>query len=162
MKILVFSDSHHNTEKMLYAAEKHENCTDTIIHLGDCFTDTYDIERRFPTKALLRVSGNCDIYDGIYKENSININLFGHKILITHGHLQNVKSSLDLLYEKAAGQNCDICLFGHTHMPLYETRNNITFFNPGSISRPVCGNMPTYGIIDLDEKTAKFKILEVE
>lgn len=50
-------------------------------------------------------------------------------IFLTHGHHYNINNPLPV----KAG---DIMLYGHTHVPLDETRNGIRFLNPGSVSIP--------------------------
>ena len=50
-------------------------------------------------------------------------------IFVTHGHLFNL-DSLPPLHEG------DILLHGHTHVPACETRNGVTYLNPGSLSMP--------------------------
>ena len=48
-----------------------------------------------------------------------------------------------MLFERAKEKGADIALFGHTHTPFYEYRENIHLFNPGSVANS------EYGIIDI-------------
>ena len=61
------------------------------------------------------------------------VDLFGKKVLLTHGHLFNVKTTLKELEKKARYENVDICIFGHTHKEFLEEKNGITFVNPGAL-----------------------------
>ena len=58
MKILVFSDSHGNTDHMLTAVEREK--PDRIFHLGDGWDDAQTLHRMFPDIPLEQVPGNCD------------------------------------------------------------------------------------------------------
>ncbi|HBI08638.1 MAG TPA: YfcE family phosphodiesterase, partial [Franconibacter pulveris] len=39
---------------------------------------------------------------------------------------------------------------GHTHIPVAERRNDIIFFNPGSVSIPKGGFAASYGMLEDD------------
>ena len=52
----------------------------------------------------------------------------------------------------AQQQQADIVIFGHTHVPLIEKIDKITFINPGSISKPrLLQGQKTYAILDIYE-----------
>ena len=48
----------------------------------------------------------------------------------------------------AAARGAQVALFGHTHIPLAETRGRVFLFNPGSCGRCYTG-ADTYGILTL-------------
>ena len=66
----------------------------------------------------------------------------------THGHMYGVKYDLDTLADAAAARGAQVALFGHTHIPLAETRGRVFLFNPGSCGRCYTGADP-YGILTL-------------
>ena len=78
--------------------------------------------------------------------------LGGHRIFFTHGHLYGVKTAgTALLEKKAAAENCDIVLYGHTHLAKVEYRQGRYFLNPGSLRQPMEGH-PSYIELNLDGK----------
>lgn len=129
MKILVFSDSHKSLEKMEEAIEKHS--TDRIIFLGDCTEDGEAMKRFFPSKTIMIIKGNNDRFSEFPEK--IICEFEGHKILCCHGHIQRVKSGLLRLKYEAKAENCDIALFGHTHLQFAEEDDGILFLNPGAV-----------------------------
>ena len=63
------------------------------------------------------------------------------RLFLTHGHLFGP----DNLPVLATG---DVLVYGHTHIPVAETRGDIVHFNPGSVSIPKGGHVPSYGVLD--------------
>jgi putative phosphoesterase len=61
-------------------------------------------------------------------------------IFATHGHIFNE----DHLPPLKRG---DILLHGHTHIWKAENRGDYTILNPGSVSIPKGGNVPTYAML---------------
>jgi putative phosphoesterase len=101
-----------------------------------------EIEDLYPEKNFYLLKGNCDFGDG---ETEGFIELAGKKIFFTHGHTYSVKNDYDYstLRDKGRSMGADIVLFGHTHKPFSDYRNNIYFLNPGS------ARDGRYGIIDI-------------
>ena len=156
MKYLVVSDIHgafDSTSFILDVFEK-EKC-DSIILLGDVLYHgpRNDLPNEyFPKKVIellnqykdkiLCIKGNCDAevdqmvlkfdiinsYDGIM--NDI-------KCHFEHGHhLDEYKGDAKLV------------LYGHTHIPANETKDNKHFINPGSITIPKNNSKRSYIIWD--------------
>jgi putative phosphoesterase len=134
----------------------HPDC-ECVLFLGDGLSDIYDITPDFPRVAFYSVRGNCD-YSPIFShiEKCEIITLKGKKILLTHGDLFGVKSSLGALTAHAVRYGCNIALFGHTHTPYekYISEWETYLFNPGSISAGYGGH--TYGIITLTDTSVLF------
>lgn len=143
MKILVLSDSHRDYISCEAAIRKHPEVS-YIIHLGDGEEDLDRIYDTIGSKPIIRVKGNCSLYSSTIAEQ-LNIILDGVKIYICHGHAENVKTSLTRLVSRAFAENCNLALYGHTHIQSHEyyEYENLHVFNPGSI-RGGC-----YGIIDI-------------
>ena len=162
MKILVFSDSHGDTEKIDEIIHAESLCTELVIHLGDKATDISYIRDRYPQIAFISVRGNCDFF-GIPHEapSDYCVTLEKRRIYMTHGHLKGVKSGdLSGLEYEAHKNNCDIVLYGHTHVARLDNKDGVYYFNPGSISRPRDATAGTYGVITLDKAGAEFKIIK--
>jgi predicted phosphodiesterase len=83
------------------------------------------------------VKGNCDILSSYPQE--LVVELENVKLLLTHGHLYNVKKSLLNLTYRASELGCGAALFGHTHISGIEKCNGVTLINPGSIGSPRIG-----------------------
>jgi putative phosphoesterase len=82
----------------------------------------------------------------------------GYSILLVHGHRHSVDVSLDLLVDASRAMDCDIAVFGHTHMPFAETYSGILALNPGSPARPRGRHEPGFALIDLDSNSTEPKI----
>jgi len=145
MKALIVSDTHGrmtNLEKVLKITKD----IDLLIHLGDLEGDEERICQIAPCPVEM-VSGNNDFFTPLDREKVICIG--GYRILLTHGHYYYVGFGTSKIKEVAAGMDCDIVLFGHTHRPLIETKGSIWAVNPGSISYPRQENRrPSYIIMD--------------
>ena len=144
MKFLVISDTHGKIDA---AAELGRELAgiDAIIHLGD-----YEKDARALSEILgmdvISVKGDMD--NGFHPQDAFRIlETEAGKLLLTHGHMQNVKSSLNGLLFLAEEQECTAALFGHTHLPLIERANGILFVNPGSLSLPAGGGDASYAIV---------------
>ena len=146
MKIFVISDTHGKLDKVLEVWDKLTN-VDLVIHLGDYEKDAQRLEKLLETEVVY-VKGNMD---GSYSSDDYKIveTEYG-KILLTHGHMENVKMSpLNLIY-KAQELGCKAALFGHTHQAAYEEINGIYLVNPGSLSLPRDGSSGSYAIINTE------------
>lgn len=147
MKILVFSDSHGNLANCFEVLKKTFKSVSYVIHLGDYIKDVDSLKTAYPELEFINVCGNCDFGTNLFSEKLI---VLGDKrIFITHGHRYNVKRNLVNLSYVAEEQRADICLFGHTHIPIITNENDIVFMNPGSISQPRSINVCSYGIIEI-------------
>ena len=147
MNVLIFSDSHRRTDKMCEIIEK-SPATDLIIHLGDNIADAKVLRETYPHIPLVYVAGNCD-RPSEGEPNEILLDLEGFRVLIMHGHLRNVKSTDHFMLNVARQKKANIVIFGHTHVPVDMFDDEMKIFNPGSISRPVCGNRPSFGTLTI-------------
>ncbi|CDR31062.1 Putative metallophosphoesterase MG207 homolog [Acholeplasma oculi] len=127
MRLLITGDIHGKRELLLNIVKK-EQPFDLHLNTGDLGIDIKTIEQ---TK-MIAVKGNNDVYFDLPTERIIEFD--GKRILLTHGHLQNVKYGLTELIELAKEANADICIFGHTHDAFYKVIDHITFINPGSLT----------------------------
>ena len=148
MRAIVFSDSHGSIRALEEIAKMHEKDTDAFIFCGDGIEEMEVLSYMYREKQMIYVSGNCDW--GSEVPDTKIIDLFGKKILVTHGHRFCVKNGLDILMSEAKKEGVDIVLYGHTHIPYTVTLDGIHYMNPGSSGKPKFGN-PTYGILDVME-----------
>ncbi|RSK28064.1 metallophosphoesterase [Bacillus sp. HMF5848] len=142
MKLLITSDSHGWQKQLLDIKKNHEDVTD-LIHCGDS-------ELAADTDELVGyqvVRGNCDYDSGF--PNDLITEFAGYKIYVTHGHLYNVKMSLQNLLYRAQETGAKIVCFGHSHIAGSEMIDNVLFINPGSIRLPRKRQEETYAILEV-------------
>ena len=72
---------------------------------------------------------------------------------MTHGHLYRVKYDTAGLANAGLYRGADIVLFGHTHVPFWDSINGMTLLNPGSI-----GYGGTYALLEVDDGKLRFSI----
>lgn len=98
-------------------------------------------------KRIIAVRGNCDSeVDQMLLHFPITAPwqqvLTEHqRLFLTHGHLYGPANLPPL----AAN---DVLVYGHTHLPVAEKRDEIFLFNPGSVSIPKGGFAASYGLLD--------------
>ncbi len=153
LKIIAFSDSHNRIGSMIDIVQSEK--PDLIFHLGDCTDDAYDLSYAVSTPISF-IRGNND-YTFEVPESKI-VELEDIKMFLCHGHTFAIYKGIGALLKEAKRKNCNIALFGHTHLPLYEIHDNIHILNPGSISLPRGGNRPSYSVITLDVGNIDIKI----
>jgi len=146
MKALIASDSHGVQDRIfdLLREEKY----DAFFFCGD----GEGLENRLlseagvpPVTAL--VKGNNDWGSLLASEALIS---FGsRRIFMTHGHRYRLYAGYGLLLQEARKNECEICLFGHTHRPLIQTAEGVLLINPGSITLPRQENgAATYAVME--------------
>lgn len=150
MKILVVSDTHGETERLISLVRSVKGGIKAVIHAGDYESDAAEITRLFPELPVYAVSGNCDFCRIMPPLRMAEIG--GKRIFITHGHRYDVNYGMMNLAYTALENKADICVFGHTHVPLVEKHDDLVIVNPGSLSRPRGGSRAGYAVIDIDDK----------
>lgn len=130
MKVLICSDSHQRLDYFENVLKKEK--PEIVIFAGDHSKDAIDISYVYENTKFIIVRGNCDYFDNETKDTQI-IDFNGKKIMLTHGHLFSVKRNLEELKKEASKNMVDICIFGHTHIPLLINDENIIYLNPGAL-----------------------------
>lgn len=168
MKYMIASDIHGSAyycKKMLdvFAEEK----ADRLLLLGDLLYHgpRNDLPREYAPKQviamlndrkdkILAIRGNCDaqvdqmvLEFPILAEYAV-LEMQGHLIYCTHGHVFHEQNLLPLC-------KGDVLLHGHTHIPCAKEVNGISICNPGSVSLPKGGTLPSYGILEAGIFTIK-------
>ncbi len=138
MQIVVVSDAHGRNEVYRKLRELHPTA-DAYINCGDseCSEDLLD--------GFVSVQGNNDMYFD-YPHRLI-IELEGLRILVQHGDRISPMHLTDRLSEYAYAENCQLMLYGHTHIFHVEEKNGITLVNPGSIYYNRDYSLPSYALI---------------
>lgn len=146
MRVIVFSDSHGNV-RCLDAAMAAISGIDAVIHLGDIDRDVRYLEQKYSQYPIYAVQGNNDFYGS--RPTELEIELGGAKIFMCHGHTRAVRRGTDAVLTAARARGCSVALFGHTHVPVEETRDGILIFNPGSCHLPRNGK-PSFGVLEIE------------
>ena len=151
MNILVISDSHGRIEPLIKIV--HDVNPDIIFHLGDHNSDAEHLRKVFPLiQNIFSIAGNND-YEGsltLVKYATVQ----GKKIMYCHGHTFSVRKNSNEILEMALKNNCDIALYGHTHIVENNIKSNVLILNPGSTYFPYDNSSPSYAILDTDNLTA--------
>lgn len=130
MKLLLFSDSHGQAEyrsAMVKEAEK-EGMPDAVLFAGDA---GFSSNLLFEGVPHYFVRGNCD-YISIADDEEL-IPMGSHLVYLTHGHLQRVKKTLDILASAAKSKNAGIAIYGHTHQQGLDLIQGVYCINPGAL-----------------------------
>ena len=148
LKILVFSDSHRSRGGMMNAIDREQ--PDLVIHLGDLAADAEELGYAYPRQSMICVPGNCD---GWTTDPAIRlVTLEGHKVLLSHGHLWDVKRGYGGAIAAARKADAEILLFGHTHVAYCEQADGLWILNPGAARS-------SYGLILLENGAISCSIL---
>ncbi len=163
MKWMIGSDIHGSAyycRKMLEAYKREE--ADRLLLLGDVLYHgpRNDLPRDYAPKEVIAmlnplkreiycVRGNCEAeVDQMVLEFPVLadyclIPVGRRMIYATHGHIFN-ETKLPPM------KDGDVLLHGHTHIYAAEERSGYIYLNPGSVSIPKGGNVPTYGVLTDD------------
>lgn len=159
MKMLVVSDNHFDRDILVALDDKYYGDVDLMIHCGDSQLPASD--RLF--EHFVTVQGNNDFDDALPQMKILDQN--NERILITHGHLQNVNTTMTNLELLAQEQAANLVFFGHTHKLGAVMSKQRLFLNPGSISLPrgeFTSIGGTYAIVDAVSKQFKIQFYNRE
>jgi putative phosphoesterase len=88
----------------------------------------------------------------------LRFELGGHRVRLVHGSPRKVNEYLfedkpARTFERiAAGADCDVLVFGHTHKPWIHAYGGVLFVNCGSVGKPKDGDArAAYGLLELDQ-----------
>lgn len=160
MRIIIMSDTHRLFSSIEKIVTRNIDA-DMFIHLGDGEEDVNLIITKYPQIAskFIHIAGNCD-------HNSLSpaelvIPVENHRIFAAHGHRYNVKFSLDLIKNAASEKNCDIILYGHTHVRMNLYSDGTYIMNPGSASCPNDGTKPSFGVVEICDAGVSANIADI-
>ncbi|HHV63976.1 MAG TPA: metallophosphoesterase family protein [Peptococcaceae bacterium] len=131
MKIGILSDTHIRKGRTLASFVWGElEDVDYILHAGDLVTPSLlnDLALLAPVVA---VQGNCDW--GVDHLPEKVITTFGNiNVGLTHGYLGSGWSTPERAFNTFQGDQVDIIIFGHSHIPYKSFKDGVLLFNPGS------------------------------
>lgn len=149
IKVVIISDSHGNLDNVRKIMEKEQN-VHQVIHLGDLIGQEMQLKEICGCEISF-VKGNCDYY----ADNPVSdvLEIGANRIFITHGHHYGVNFGIDRLCYAAKENQCNIVMYGHTHVPENSVYGGIIVVNPGSVSQPrQLNHKPTYAVMEIDEQ----------
>lgn len=147
MKIGIVSDTHGCAATWDTLYQRYFSDCALILHAGDVLyhgprnaipaeyapKDLAEMLNACPIPMVI-VAGNCDAeVDSMVLEMPIeapyaHLWLDGRRILMLHGH-QYSQAALTTMAERL---KADICITGHTHIPVLHKEQEIVYINPGS------------------------------
>lgn len=189
-RLLCYSDSHGNYRILLKVLKQFGPSCDALIFCGDgicdlaeifelCTEDTSLKKILPPVIAIVKGNGDPTTYPvsfdiGKYNpasRNDMKGTMFipekqilianNTKFFITHGHHQNVYFGLEQMGMATTLNECQVGLYGHTHVSQEDSFKTCKIINPGSISRPRGGDVAGFAIITVEKNftdTAFIKI----
>lgn len=146
MRVIVMSDSHGRDDRIQELLDLYPDAS-YFIHCGDIECDPQKFLQ------LICVQGNNDLY--YQYKNEIKLNILGHNILIMHSHQFSYYERSRKMAEHAIEKDCEIFLYGHTHVLKDEVVNGVRLINPGSLWRSRDEKGPSYIILDISEHEVK-------
>ena len=149
-KFLLFSDTHGRNAVVRFVLQEF-GPFDGAVFCGDGEGLENELMSMPGCPAeLFMAAGNCDYYTTL-REDAV-FPLGKHKVFLTHGHKYALRRNLSTLASFAEKNGCDLCFFGHTHLPCDETVNGVRLINPGSLGLPRQEPaFPTFVILTLKE-----------
>lgn len=126
MKLLITSDVHGDLQGLKEIIERHQDI-DMHINAGDMTLDP----KYYEPFHIITVKGNNDF--GVDLPYIRILDVQGIKIMLSHGHLEHVKFSLDRLKLRAKLEGVALVIFGHTHERYLMVEEGIMFLNPGAL-----------------------------
>ncbi len=130
MKTLIILSDTHGSRKGLDKIAPLIAENDYLIHLGDGVGDVAALANLYPDK-VYRCAGNCDLFSPLPTEGVLEVERV--RIFYCHGHRYGVKGDLWALAQAAKARDCDIALYGHTHIADIREVDGVTLINPGTL-----------------------------
>ncbi len=147
MKVGIISDTHGSMEAVDWAVSEAQD-VELWIHAGDCSGDHAYLAKMSGVE-VLGVAGNCDWPNENIPDERV-VEAGGHRILVAHGHTYGVRYGTDMLAEAARDLDCDIAVYGHTHV-MECVQEDVCILNPGSAARPRDEVRPSFMTVELAE-----------
>ena len=148
MFLVVVSDSHGRNEVFSQLRAMYPNAS-AYLHCGDSESPESQLD------GFVSIQGNNDLYYDYPKQ--IILDIGGVRILLIHGHQYPMYVVTERLIEKAMVENCQLVLYGHTHIFKVRRYNHIVLVNPGSVHYNRDGSEPSYAIVTIENG-----VIEVE
>jgi putative phosphoesterase len=132
VRIFVLADTHNHLPENLEALAEG---ADEIWHLGDLCEPSLLVRLENVGPPVTLVRGNCD-------SNSewplvVDLQRNGLRFRLVH------------IPPSHPPENVDVLLHAHTHVPRNERRGGVLFLNPGCVTRPDRGTVPSVATLEI-------------
>ena len=164
MRIGVIADTHipERAETIPLKALNDLKTCDLILHAGDLVSPEVLTDLRKIAKQVKAVWGNMDppqVRSQLPEKEFFTLE--GVKIGLTHGYGPPLKL-INLTASIFKKEKPDIIIFGHSHHPINERKENTLYFNPGSLTDKIFSPYNSYGILEIDSgKIKSAKIIRI-
>ena len=150
MKIGLVSDSHGGTRDLDLMLSRPETRDVRLwLFAGDVAMDAAYLDMVTPEDVeVIKVAGNND-WPGTNLPDYETLDIAGHTILLTHGHIFGVNFGRQKLAQAAKDVGADIAVYGHTHVAENTVIDGVMILNPGSIARPRDERNGSFMVMDL-------------
>jgi len=137
LRIFVLADTHDRLPATISVLAKG---ADEIWHLGDLCAERILDEIRTFGPPLTIVRGNCDSNN----DWPLVVELVRNGVKFRLQHIPPEPRTL-------SGEDVDVVLHGHTHVPRNEKCGNVLFLNPGCVTRPNQGAAPSVAWLKISD-----------
>ncbi|MDR0433665.1 MAG: metallophosphatase family protein [Gracilibacteraceae bacterium] len=153
MEFAILSDTHISDDRTLATdIRRRLSRADGILHAGDLTSAAFLAELR-SLAPVVAARGNCDCWDiGLIDlPVAIITNCAGLRVGLTHGASGAASAPPLRAIAAFAGQETDLIIFGHTHVPFDAVVDGVRLFNPGSPTQKRRQPRCSYGWLTVTE-----------
>jgi putative phosphoesterase len=157
VRLAIISDTHlpRGTRRLPELCAEHVRAADLVLHAGDftALSVLEEIEALGPP--VVAVHGNVDdaaVRHRLPERRVVEVG--GKRIGMIHdsgpafGRLRRLRAAFD---------DCDAVVFGHSHIPLHESSGGFAIFNPGSPTDRRSQPRHTMGLADIARGLLAFR-----
>jgi uncharacterized protein len=161
MLLAIVSDTHCSTAKRIPAACLERLAgADLILHAGD-FTERAVLEElRALGPEVAAIHGNVDTADlrrELPKARVVEAGGAGIALIHDAGPARGRLERMRARFPEA-----DAVVFGHSHMPLHECRDDFQIFNPGSPTQRRRAPTHTMGLAHVEAGRLRFELVRLD
>lgn len=140
--VFVLADTHNRLPESVREMARN---ADEIWHLGDVCAEVILDELQAIGPRLVVVRGNCD-------SNS-------EWPLVLDVVRGGLKFRLQHVPPDRSPDDVNILLHGHTHVPRNERRGQVLYLNPGCVTRPNRGSLPSVAWLEIADGKINWKLV---
>jgi putative phosphoesterase len=146
-RILVIADTHNKLPQLVLDLAA---SGDEIWHLGDVCAERILDELRAIGSPVTVVRGNCD--SNFHWPLVVDLVRNGLRF-----RLQHIPPEPGTL----SGDEVDVVLHGHTHIPRNEKRGEVLFLNPGCVTRPNQGSPASVAWLEIADGNVQWRLVRL-
>ncbi len=152
MKIVIVSDTHmpHRAKQLPLRLTEALREAELIIHAGDWTgPEVVDLFEQFaPVESAAGNNDGNELAERFGKRKILQLE--GFRIGLIHGDAGIGRKTEDKAFDAFRRERVDLIVFGHSHIPFMEKREDVWMFNPGSPTDKRFQPEYSYGLLELD------------